>query len=263
MSFKDDILIDNYLRGLLNQDEIERFKLRLKSDLEFKKTFLLEQALWTSQNDSDWSFANQKSEEVKTYKKLLEDNDLQNLKKTLSRVNEEFKASPKKKTRFNFYYLVAASIALLICLSLFLNQDPSNQQLVKDYIDTSNLPSFVSRGDESADDLIEAQQYFENKNYQKSLDIFIPAIETDNTNGSIYLYAGIAQMELEQYNTAEVTFEALISSNLLDAPKGYWYKALLYLKQDRIDETKIVLEKIISEKLYSHVKAKELFDEIN
>nr|WP_321247726.1 hypothetical protein [uncultured Psychroserpens sp.] len=263
MSFENDILIDNYLRGLLNEDEIVSFKLRLKSDLEFKKSFLLEQALWASQSDTDWSFANYTNDEVKTYKKLLENDDLQNLKKTLNRVNAEFKETPKKKTKLSFYYLAAASIAILICLSIFLNQDQNNQHLVNDYLDTSNLPSFVSRGETSTDDLINAQQFFENEEYQKSLDIFIPVIETDKANGPVYLYTGIAQMKLEQYVNAETTFNKLINSNLLDAQKGYWYKALLYLIQDKVEDSKAVLETIVSNKYHNHLKAKALLETLN
>ena len=260
---EDDILIDNYLKGLLSENELKSFLERLELDAEFKEQFKLEEQLFNSLNEDSWSFVEQKDSEVNEYSKLLENDDLQNLKKTLNRVNTEYKESSNKKRKFSFYYLAAASIAILICLSIFLNQDQNNQQLVNDYLDTSSFPSFVSRGETSTDDLISAQQFFENEDYQKSLDIFIPVIETDKANGPVYLYTGIAQMKLEQYVNADTTFNKLINSNLLDAQKGHWYKALLYLKQDKVEDSKAILESIISNSYHNHSKAKALLETLN
>nr|WP_321228174.1 hypothetical protein [uncultured Psychroserpens sp.] len=260
---EDDILINNYLQGLLSENEQNSFLERLEFDSNFRDTFKLEEQLFNSLNEDSWSFIEQKNSEVDEYLNLLEEDDLKKLKKTLNRVSEEFKETPKKKTKYRFYYLAAASIALLISLSIFLNQDASNQELVNDYLDTSRLPSFVSRGEASIDDLIEAQHYFENEDYQRSLDIFTTALETNTTNASIYLYTGISQMRLEKYTAAELTFDKLIQSDLLDAQKGHWYKALLYLKQDKVVESKIMLEKIVANSYYNHSKAKELLEKLN
>jgi len=263
MNLENDILIDNYLRGLLDENEVIDFELRLQSEVEFRKYFELEQALWLSQNDKYWSFATYKDEEVEVYKKLLMEEDLQNLKKTLKQINSEFKEESTKKVRPKFYYFAAASIVILICLSIFLRQDVSNQDLVNDYLNTSNLPSFVSRGDKSINDLIEAQRFFENEHYQKALDIFVPVLEIVDTNASIYVYIGIAQMKLEKYTAAESTFDSLIHADLLDAQKGHWYKALLYIKQNKIDEAKIVLNAIISQSLFNHEEATELLTKLD
>jgi len=263
MSLENDILIDNYLRDLLDENETADFKLRLQSDVEFRKNFELEQALWLSQNENDWSFAAHKNDEAKVYKKLLEEDDLQNLKKTLNQVNSEFKETSTKKRGFNFYYLAAASIVLLISLSIFLKQDVTNQELVDDYLNTSDLPSFVSRGDTATDELIKAQLFFENEDYKKALDVFVPAIESTNSNASIYLYLGITQMKLEKYTAAESTFDKLIHSDLLDAQKGYWYKTLLYLEEDKVDDAKTILNNIVSKSLYNHIMAKELLEKLN
>nr|WP_321236354.1 tetratricopeptide repeat protein [uncultured Psychroserpens sp.] len=264
MSLEDDILIDNFLRGLLDENEQANFNARLQTDVDFKASFELEQALWLSQSNTDWSFVKEQSEAVNVYKKLLdEDHNLQNLKKTLNLANLEFKERPAKKKSFNFYYLTAACILILISLSLFFNQNISNQELVNDYLNTSNLPSFVSRGDASTDDLIKAQKFFENEEYQKSLDIFETALKTSGVNASVYLYSGIAQMKLKQYNAAELTFNKLIESNLLDAQKGFWYKALLYLEQDKVEDAKTILNSIVSKSLYNHTNAKELLNQLN
>lgn len=258
MSTDNDILIDNYLRGLLTEEELIAFELKLQSDDEFRRNVALEQALWSSQNDADWSFATYKNDEIKTYIKLLEESDLQNLKKSLKQINSEFNEDASKSRSYKFYYLAAASIAILITLSVFFNQDVSNQELVDKYLSTADLPSLVSRGHSEADILIQAQELFENENYQDALNIFRPALETRRNDPSIYLYTGIAQMKLMKFTEAEITFDNLVNSQLLDAQKGYWYKALLFLEQNRIDETKVILNTIISNSLFNHDEAEEL-----
>lgn len=263
MSLDDDILIDNYLRDLLDDKQKVDFEERLQTDSEFLKNFELEQALWQSQNDNEWSFTVKKTEEYKDYKSLLEGEDLQNLKENLKQINSDFKFQSNKKSRSRFYYIVAAaSIVILIALNLFLKQDVSNQELVENYLNTNDLPSFVNRGD-STENLIKAQQLFENENYQQALDLFVASIDTANDNPSVYLYTGVSQMKLKDYISAESTFDKLIQSDLLDAEKGYWYKALLYLEQDRVADAKAILNGIISKRLYNYKKAEVLLSELN
>lgn len=263
MNLDDDILIDNYLRGLLTEDEIVSFKLKLESSDEFRQNFELEQALWLSQNEADWSFSKYKNDEVKVYRRLLEGSDMQSLKKNLKQINTEFKDESTKSVSNWLYYFAAASIAILICLGVFMNQGVSNQELVNEYLYTSDLPSFVSRADSETSNLIQAQEFFENENYQNALDIFIPALETNQNEASIYLYTGIAQMKLKKYIEAESTLNDLINTNLIDAEKGYWYKALLYLEQDKTEDAKAILNGIISKSLFNHLEAKELLNELN
>ncbi len=263
MSLDDDILIDNYLRGQLSDQEIVAFELKLKSDDEFRKNVELERALWVSQNESDWSFANPNNEEVKAYKKLLEEPGIQSLKKSLGQINTTLKKDSKSTVKNWVYYMVAASIAIFFCLNIFFNQNSSNQELVDDFLSASDLPSFTSRGASETEDLILAQEFFEKENFKDALDIFIPILDSGIKDASVYLYTGISQMKLKQYGKAETTFDALIASDLLDAQKGYWYKALLYLQQDHIDDCKTILSHIVSQSLYNHTEAKALLKVLN
>ena len=69
-------------------------------------------------------------------------------------------------------------------------------------------------------------------------------------------------MESGNLENAKTTFDQLIESDLLDASKGYWYKALLFLKKGEEQEAKVILEKIKSESLYNSLKAGELLEEL-
>ena len=256
---EDDILIDNYLKSLLTEDEEKSFLERLKSDNAFNEKFQLEQQLFNALNEDSWSFAKQNTKEVSEYKLLLKSDELKNLKKTLININSGFnyEKNKKVKTRKLFYYLAAASVVVFLGFQLFFNQGVSNQDLYSEYVGLNDLPSFVSRTDE-INKLTEAQKLFEHKKYEDALAIFQSQLDSQEQKANILIYQGISQMQLEKFEDAEQTFNSLIESELLDAEKGYWYKALLYLKQDRVEDSKQILNTIVSDNLYNKSKAEEL-----
>ncbi|MFP4847149.1 hypothetical protein [Winogradskyella sp. PE311] len=255
---EDDILIDNYLKGQLSKSDEKSFLGRLKADNEFNEKFRLEEQLFHTLNENSWSFIEHNTTDVDNYIELLKDKDLQNLKKTLAQTNSEFNSSSSKPTRKLFYYLAAASIVVFLGLQFFSN---SSGNLYEEYIELNDLPSFVSRSDKS-DKLVKAQNLFENKLYNEALAVFKSVQAQTDDEGNLAIYKGITEMELALYNESEETFNSLINSNLLDAPKGYWYKALLYLKQDKLVESKAILNRIISDKLYNYKQAEDLLKDL-
>ncbi len=263
MIMEDDILIDNYLKGLLSKNEEQSFLERLESDADFNEKFKLEEQLFNSLNEDSWSFSENKTSEAEVYKMTLEEDDIQSLKKTLSEVNSQFNSeSSKTNNRKILYYLAAASIIVLLVFQFFFNQTMSNLELYNNYVGLDDLPSFVSRSSEG-DNLVEAQELFENKAYEDALVIFKSQMDISDSKADVAIYKGLSEIELAMYNDAEQTFNGLINSHLLDAEKGYWYKALLFLKQDRVEDSKQVLNKIISENLYNNNEAEELLKQID
>lgn len=259
---EDDILIDNYFKGLLSEDEEKSFFERLSTDARFNEKFKLEEQLVNALSEDGWDFAKAPNEEVKAYSDLLKKEELQRLKNTLSDVNSEFNAKKSSSARRLFYYLTAACIVVFLGLQLFFNHKISNQELYKDYIALNDLPSFISRSDES-NQLAKAQEFFENKKYEEALHIFKSVVNSRGVSGNVLIYKGITETELGQYNDAQETFDSLINSDLFDAQKGYWYKALLYLKQNRLEESKVILNKIVSEELYKNNEAQKLLKQLD
>ena len=88
-------------------------------------------------------------------------------------------------------------------------------------------------------------------------------LKNNSSNSNLYLYLGISQMELNQFEESQKTLNSLINSNLIDSEKGYWFKGLLYLKSNRINKAKIMLQKIIDNSYYSHLKASEILIKLN
>lgn len=258
---EDDILIDKYLKGLLSKNDEKLFLERLASDSELKENFELEEQLFNALDENSWSFTHKNNAEVNDYKQLLEQDDLQNLKETLSTANLEHNAKSLKPKKPLFYYFAAASIIALLGFQFLFNKTDSNQDMYYDYVALNDLPSFVSRSDNS-NNLTKAQNYFENKKYKEALLIFDSISSEQEDTGTLLIYKGISETELGNYEVAELTFDGLIQSNLLDAEKGYWYKALAFVKANKIEKSKETLTEIISRKLYKHIEAKELLEKI-
>ena len=93
--------------------------------------------------------------------------------------------------------------------------------------------------------------------------LFSGELKNNSSNSNLYLYLGISQMELNQFEESQKTLNSLINSNLIDSEKGYWFKGLSYLKSNRINEAKIMFQKIIDNSYYSHLKASEILIKLN
>lgn len=264
MTEEDHILIEKYLKGSLSKNEEASFLERLDSDALFKEIFEFEQQAYNTLNEDAWSYVGNKSSDVQEYRRLLDEGDMKDLKLTLDKVNSSQSDTSNKSKRTPFYYLAAASVVVFMAFQFFFNQGVSNQDLYDNYINHEDLPSFATRGsgDDVEGELVKAQQLFENQDYKSSLTIFEPILETEKNNASLYLYTAIAQSELNLYKKAEVTFDNLINNSSIDGSAGHWYKALLYLKQDKVEDAKSTLNYIVENSLYNNSKAKELLSKL-
>ncbi len=259
MSVEDDILIERFLNGTLTEEEKNTVLNRMAINEAFKEKVLFEKELLETLNEEKWNSAKDSDlNEIKAYAKKFHGEDVIALKKVLKDVNEEYQTSRKKGS--NIRYLYAAIIVTFIIIGALMTQQLNSsapQELYVEYLALKELPSLVSRGSES--DLTKGQQQFEAGAYESALILLQKAMQTQTQQkGIIYTYIGISQLELEQYNEAEKTFDQLSASNLIDASKGYWYNALVYLKQEKLEKTKDALQNIIKKKLYNHKKASQL-----
>ncbi|MEL6253978.1 MAG: hypothetical protein AAFR87_18360 [Bacteroidota bacterium] len=258
---EDDILIEKYLKGLLSESEIEDFEKRLKVDAAFKQSVELEGQLSKMLSEDEWYYVKEEEADIDDYKSILASDEIQELEKTLVKVNKSYERKKSRAIKSIYYYIAAASVVLFLVVQLFFSKRDSHDTLYAKYSAIEDLPSFVSRSDEESQ-LSKAQILFENKEYEKALQLFEEG-KGANNEGLILIYKGLAQIELEAYEAAEKSFDTLINSDLLDAEKGYWYKALLFIKRNKIRESRPVLEKIVSESLYNHPKAAELLRDLD
>ena len=264
LSEKDIYRAEDYLEGRLTHDESLAFEGDMELNSELKSYVELSKKLAVNLGETDWEFSDEKNtKDLKAmvdFIKSKEGQQSRNLINKVSQSNQERSIKPKKK---NYYvYAIAASLVILLAVSWFVGFGTSNDKLYSDYVEYENLPSFVNRGEDSQDHLSKAEAFFEKGQYAEASDLFKSYLKESKDNGAVYIYQGLSQIELGQYEQAKQTFDALINSNLLDASKGYWYKALMYLKQDKVEESKSILNHIVEDALYNHDKAKTLLDDL-
>ncbi len=265
MSIEEDILIQKFLKNTLSEKEKEEVLLRIENDKHFRDKVNFEKQLIFNLNDTEWSISSTTSHsEIDEYEKLLRSESTRALKKTLHNVNAEYQLKQKKGNKSWLLYTGVAVILVIIGLSIFSPFKTSPDELYANYLDLSELPSLVDRGNSEQKLLIKAQKLFEAKEYDQSLRILENELSTIEKNkAAIYLYTGISQMELEQFDKAEISFNTLIESKLIDSPKGKWYKALLFLKKNELSKAKKILLQITeSSSNYKFKEASELLSKL-
>ena len=258
--------IEAYLRDELSDEDKSAFEMRLNEDPGLREEFQMHQDLFNYFSESESIEVVQQPEDSdkQALVEYFRSAEAQQLKDTLARVKEQQNSgstSPKSKRPLVVSLLaIAASIALLLVFNLY-DTDPSGSQLYQAYHDWGTLPSLTVR--QEANDFSAAQSNFEEGRYQESYDLLKPYYKADNTSSSILIYLGVTCLELDKMDEANVYFDQLINSDAVDFSKGYWYKTLGLLKQDKTTEAVKLLEGIKDEKDYYHYdKAMELLERL-
>ncbi|MGB3467084.1 MAG: tetratricopeptide repeat protein [Cyclobacteriaceae bacterium] len=268
MKTEDKDLIEKKLRRQLTLEEEYIFSAKLKDDEEFREEYSLEKQLFENLNDTDWNLIeNPQAKEVKEYTRLFESEETRKLAAQLQATTKEYREkSATEPVRQRLYWLSGLAAAILIALISILimyQNGESTEQLYASYLDLSEIPSMIPRGDSEEELLVRAQELFENKEYEEAIPLFDEILSTNTeSTATVLIYKGISQMESGQVENALPTFIQLKESDLLDASKGYWYMALVYIKMGKVQDAKVILEKIKSESLYNSLKASELLEKL-
>ena len=263
MKQEDLSLIEEFLRRTLSEKEHNAFLERLQNDPEFRQAYEFEKQLFENLDDSQWNYIENKSAQpVKAYKALFESEKTQELTQTLTEIGNEYVDQPKAKKKW-IWYAVAAVIAILITTPfLFTSNRVDPGQLYTTYFEASQLPSLASRGDSPDSLLIRAQGYFDQKDYENVLVLYSEASPAQQNKSIVQLAKGISEMELGLFQEAEETLIAFAKSEFMDASKGEWFLALLYLKMEETPKAESILNKIILEESYNYKKAEEILEKL-
>jgi predicted Zn-dependent protease len=217
-------LFEAYLNDELNKIDRIAFEEKLVNDMLFKEDFNLYQSI---NNTLASRFNNREAE--KELRSTF--NSIQNSNKTTKKVIPLF--SMKK-------ILVAASIALLVTLSVFnYNSKPS----FNDYNSYDNL-SLTVRGDNDIEKQL-LEKYFNNRQFSKALPLFEDLLKDNPNDNKLTLYKALALLETGNTNKSLVLFDKLIQGgNKLYKDNALWYKSLAYLKMKDYNACKKTLQKL-------------------
>jgi tetratricopeptide (TPR) repeat protein len=268
MNLEDDILIEQFLRNELSENERQEFLERVKNDSSFREQYLLEKQLFESFDKNDWSFAEKVNEkELNDYAAVFKSDEILNLKEVIQ--NTKNKQSVGKQMNKGRIISLFSSLAAAVVIAIFVLKpilSPSvldTNSLYISYSDFNNLPSFTERGiDDTNNLLVDGEKFFKQKKYKEAVVTFEEFLKENKSESGAYIYSALAQAELKNFDEAIEILDTLKKSDLIDAEKAYWYKSLVYLKSNQTEKAKKELQYIIDNSLFNKQKATELLDKL-
>ena len=238
MNKNNSNIIEDFLDGKLNENEIrEMIKLK-NSDNTFSKEFDLR----------------------KEINETLLDKDLQDLR---SKLDHQTKRSSKFYPFGNIgksWHFAAASFALLIAsggLWYILSNGPmSTDKLVSKYYKPDNPMKQVRSAEVSSSDILQdAFNFYKQNDYENALLYFS---ELDNQITAKF-YSGICYIELNDYDKAINSFEFVVNDDdNLFIEQAEWYLGLIYLMNNQKDQAIKQLSNIANGQSHYAPKAKEV-----
>lgn len=257
-------IIERYLRKEMIDDERIDFEKKIAQDSDLKEQVGIYKALYSIEGTNDtWLETEENTELLEKEVALFRSKETVQFAKNL----KKYRDSNTKKKRPVFHLRLLSTVAAIVIIAIFIfyPKDVNLSSLYEEYHNWEELPSYISKGDADKDTYKTLESLFLKKEYQTIIS------QTDKIDSSLFeidqqasLFVGVSYLELNQYKEALEVFDLLIQSNSLNAHKGYWYKALTYLKQGD-KEKAIDILMIISNNTsyYKHDIAKELLLKIN
>ncbi len=229
-------LINGYFEGTLTPQEKLLFDDLLKGDSEFSEQVAF----------------NEMTKAAITLEKRKE------LKAKLQKFEQE--STPAKKSRTWLY--IAASAVILLGISLFfIDQDPSTNKLYAQYFEPyPNTVAPIVRSDSQRDLKSDAFAAYESENYQKATKLFSQLVSEKNEEFAVF-YNAMSLMKLNRIAEASELLENTDWSKTYN-DKALWYLSLCKLKENKIPETKRLLQKLITEDGFKNKEAKSLISKL-
>ncbi len=255
--------IEAYLGGNLTSEEQIQFELKMSEDPELAKEVKLSNQINHHLNTELWlDDAIEDNETKQDLENFIGSDEAIALRLKLAQVGENYQeTTPSSKLKY-----IISGIAAVFILGLFVtqfwNQKVDTQLLYDTYYTEMDLPSLVKRGsrNERLDKGIIA---FKTKNYQSAITHFEDYMKKTGGNDPLpYAFIGFSYLEMNEIDKALLNFDQLLNSNSIDSSKALWYKSLAYLKVGKVEESKKMLAKIISDSLnFNYQKAHEVLSD--
>lgn len=243
--------IESYLNREMTPEQRFAFEKKINTDPQLQKDINTYSEMHAFYDDADWNLADVATKNKTTigYEAFLTGEKGKSIADSIKNAeNQYFKNKSSSGPKLLWIRYAAAIAAILVIAFLVISQFDTHinsKDLYASYKNWDELPSLTLRDGNT--ELATAEKLFRQQKYAEALEVFTTyqSKNTKELNPQVLIYTGIAQLELNQYKAALHSFEQLLQSNTLDAPKAQWYLALTYLKMDNLSKTKEAL-KIIS-----------------
>lgn len=241
------ILIEKYLNGELNVEEVKSFQTRLKEDTAFSEEYTL-----------------QKSMNIF----LEKDRNQPALKSKLESIGKDFFLEEKKidriipinrnknRNRWLIGLIATAAIAaILVMFNPFQQQDLYNQY-------ASHQPISLTEKSAGSDLATKAETAFNQKNYSLAYENLTIYLQENSANQKAQLALGISALEFGKTEEAISIFMKISTGNSALKNYGTWYLALSYLKQKDFEKTKAWLRQVPDSEKALFDKAQKLHKDL-
>lgn len=256
--------IDQYLMGSLSKADHVAFEEEILKNKELQEEVTLQKQLLQVINDKKWiSIKNDdNNSDLTKVKEQLKSKESQDASTLIRQIGQKTKTKKETPTRKLYYrYAMAIAALFLIFFSvLFINSNSELDALYKDYAHwDTELISFVEQSD-TVDSFSTGEIAFRKKEYQDALQHFLTVKKEEKQYPYALMYIGASYELLQENDNALKSFDALIAMQSFEEnSKGYWYKLLIYLKQnDRSNAQKTIAIILENEQNYKYSKALEL-----
>jgi len=255
--------IERYLGDEMSPEEKTLFEAEMVASPALQELVSIHQQMDSFYREEGWVQGHPDKNLLLEKTALFEEDDTKAFAERLKDFKEaERKKSPHISTSL-YYWLAGIASVILVLWALLPKETVGMQNLYLQYYQVEDLGTLHVKGD-GDDPLLQIEKDFRVQNYQATIAKATPIVDTlSRPNVPLLLYLGNAQLQLNQFEEAEATFNTIIHSNTLDFHKGYWYQSLLFLKKEDKIRCMDVL-KIISEhpSYFKHKKAKVLLKDL-
>ncbi|MFT3947438.1 MAG: tetratricopeptide repeat protein [Agriterribacter sp.] len=242
-------LIENYLGGNLPPEESIRFEKELSTDAALNTLFNMYRTI-----EKDMANAEKYKDQEQALKHTL-----QNLN------NKYFKAEAPvvqmhKKNNFVRMAMAAAGFALILIAYFAFFQSSNNPVQLADKYVKEELTHLSLTMDGVQDSLQMGMAAYNDKDYQKALQLFDGLYKAHPDDSYVLKYKGLAYLLTKNYDKALLSFDELAAKKHLFSNDGLFLKAVTLLERNQAgdkDAAKQVLEQVVNEKTEGNVKAEE------
>ncbi len=159
---------------------------------------------------------------------------------------------------------LAATIALLVAVGLWLFVGNSSTQVTPDELVAANFDLYPNRITTMGDTdslLAEGMSAYEEQDFETALRVFSAMPNDLPESDLIHLYGGISYLGLHEPDNGLLVL-GRIEEGSPYREAARWYEALAYLQKKEITQARTILEEIVQEEAYPGEKARQLLDNL-
>ncbi|MEM6717739.1 MAG: tetratricopeptide repeat protein [Bacteroidota bacterium] len=259
--------IDGYLKETLSITERAAFEQRLQNEPELKEEVRLQQQLFDIIGKEQWHTIErmEHKDRIAELTSKLRSSEYQDLSANLRNAEKAYLEETSKVSPFKKYYrYIAVAAAIIIFFGMYFTQMRSSyRSYYETYVNWSDLPSYVEKGQEE-NTFLQGETAFKQENYQQAILFFQKMLPTYELYNASLLYIGAAYDQLDENDKAIAAFQQLASvEDSYERSKGIWYTAMLYLKiEDKEKAVSALMKLVADEENYNYEKAKVLLEEL-